>query len=128
MIQTMLCLLWNYLFSLIHTVRRFTPLLWDSRCATCYGIIFYFCMEKNITIATAKCVHERRAFGRTNGGTANTQILSFFPVITLLYWKYLVKASVHPFFIWINQSLGMRRRKGRRPTNPQEGNQNHKNK
>lgn len=59
------------LFSLIHTVIRFTPLL-ESKCMTCYGIIFYFHIEKKFILQLLSVCMRDKSMGRTNGGAANT--------------------------------------------------------
>lgn len=117
------------LFSLIHTVIRFTPQL-ERRCyGTCYGIIFYFHMGRKNNTVTAKCVHETQEHLVGQMVALPIQRFSLPSLLSLCFTEniYLVKASVHQFIIWINQLLGMRGRKGRRPISPQEGNQNHKN-
>lgn len=55
--------------------------------------------KKIINVATCKGVHETRGWGRTNGGSANIEILPYMLSLCFIENMHLVKASVHVFFI-----------------------------
>lgn len=86
-------------------------------------------MGRKSNTVTAKCVHETQEHLVGQMVALPIQGLFLPSLLSLCFTENisLVKASVHQFIIWINQLLSMRWRKGRRPINPQEGNQNHKN-
>lgn len=84
--------------------------------------------KKIINVATCKGVHETRGWGRTNGGSANIEILSPLYVITLFYWKYASSQSISTCVLYLFLTNNWLWGGGRgRLTNPQEQNQNHKN-